>query len=161
MNDQDCARCSALDVATLETELTQAKKDADAAKAQIVDLTTKLADAEKKVTESEAKAKDATTALDAYRDAESKALIETITARSDFKADEVKGKTVEELRTIRLAIDKAKPPVAGTVKSVRHAGDSAMAGRPNVMQDGRIDPRISIMGNPVRQDDGSYKWVTD
>jgi hypothetical protein len=40
-------------------------------------------------------------------------------------------------------------------------GDSnpTSSSRANVTADGRIDPKKSIMGNPVRQPDGSVKWV--
>ena len=58
--------------------------------------------------ESEKKAKEATDALNQYREAEKKALIDSITQRSQFTADELKDKTVEELRLTHMAIDKAK-----------------------------------------------------
>jgi len=37
--------------------------------------------------------------------------------------------------------------------------DSVQRSRPNITADGKLDPRISIMGHPVRQADGSIKWV--
>ena len=37
--------------------------------------------------------------------------------------------------------------------------DNVQRSRPNITADGKLDPRISIMGHPVRQADGSIKWV--
>lgn len=143
--------CTELDIVTLQNQVVDLKKELDAAKTQVTDLTKKAADSEKAV-------KEATDALNLYREAEKKALIDSITAKSEFKTDELKDKPVEDLRIANLAIDKAKPP-AGTVKNVRGAGGDSASTRKNVLADGTIDPRISIMGHPVRQADGSVKWV--
>ena len=101
--------------------------------------------------------KRATDALNEYMAAEKKALLESIIAKSEFKADELKDRNVADLRIVSLAIDKAKPAPTGTVKNVRGA-DGAPT-RPNMTADGRIDPTISIMGHPEHQADGSVKWV--
>jgi hypothetical protein len=136
---------------TLEHEVVDLKKQLDAANANVKVLTDKA-------TESVELMKKATDALNEYMAAEKKALLESIIAKSEFKADELKDRNVADLRIVSLAIDKAKPAPTGTVKNVRGAGDSAST-RLNVMADGRIDPTISIMGHPERQADGSVKWV--
>ena len=146
---KDCKDCDDLDIATLQNVNADLKAKVDVQDIQIKDLTGKLADSEKKV-------KEAGDALGIYKAAEGKALIESITQHSQFKADELKDKTVEDLRVIHLAIDKANPP-EGTVKSVRGA-DGSKSTRANITADGKLDPRISIMGIPVRQADGSIKW---
>jgi hypothetical protein len=144
-----CNDCDELNLVTLQNDNADLKKKVDEAAVQVKDLTGKLADSEKK-------AKDATDALNLYKEAEKKALMDSITQRSQFKADELKDKSVEELRTIHVTIDKVKPP-EGTVKNVRGADGASPA--PNITADGRIDTTKSIMGNPVRQADGSIKWV--
>jgi len=147
--DKECKDCDELDLATLQNENADLKKKLDEATGQVKTLTDKVTDLEKKV-------KDATDALNQYREAEKKALIDSIAQRSEFKADELKDKPVEELRVIHLAIDKVKPP-AGSVKNVRGAGDGASTG-PNVLSDGRIDTTKSVMGRPKRNADGSIIW---
>lgn len=147
--DKDCTGCDELDIATLQNANTELKTKVDGLDVQVKDLTAKLTDSDKKV-------KEATDALNLYREAEKKALVDSITQRSQFKADELKDKSVEDLRVIHLAIDKAKPP-EGTVKSVRGADGASPA--PNITTDGRIDTTKSLMGLPVRQADGSFKWV--
>lgn len=144
--EKDCNDCDELNLATLQNENADLKKKLDEATGQVKTLTDKVADLEKKT-------KEATDALNQYREAEKKALIDSIAQRSEFKADELKDKSVEELRVIHLAIDKVKPP-AGTVKNVRGAGDGASSA-PNVLADGRIDTRKSVMGNPKRNADGT------
>ena len=148
--DKECKDCDELDLATLQNENADLKKKLDEATGQVKTLTDKVTDLEKKV-------KEATDALDQYREAEKKALIDSIAQRSEFKAEELKDKPVEELRVIHLAIDKVKPP-AGTVKNVRGAGDGAAR---NVTADGRIDTTKSVMGRPKRNADGSVTWVVD
>jgi hypothetical protein len=152
--DPNCKEgCTELDIATLENQITELKKERDDANAQVKILTDK-------VTESTELMKKATDALNEYMAAEKKALLESITAKSEFKVDELKDRTVADLRIVSLAIDKAKPASTGTVKNVRGAGDAGNPTRLNVMADGRINPTISIMGHPERQADGSVKWVT-
>jgi cell division septum initiation protein DivIVA len=147
---KDCKdNCDELDIATLQNANADLKTKVDALDVQVKDLTAKNVESEKKV-------KEATDALDKYKEAEGKALIESITQHSQLKADELKDRSVEELRIIHMAIDKANPP-EGTVKNVRGADGASAAS--NVMADGRIDLTKSIMGNPVRQADGSIKWV--
>lgn len=140
--------CDELDLATLQNANADLKAKVDELTGQVKDLTTKLADSETKV-------KEAGDALGAYKEAEKKGLIDSITQRSQFKADDLKDRSVEDLRVIHLAIDKAKPP-EGTVKNVRGA-DGAPT-RPNMTADGRIDPTKSIMGVPKRNADGSVTW---
>jgi hypothetical protein len=144
-----CNDCDELNLATLQNANADLKTKVDALDVQVKDLTAKLADSDKKV-------KEATDALNLYKEAEKKALVDSITQRSQFKVDELKDKTVEDLRVIHLAIDKAKPP-EGTVKSVRGA-DGTASTRPNITADGKLDVGISLMGIPVRQADGSVKW---
>jgi hypothetical protein len=134
----------------MQNENADLKKKLDEATTFGKDLTTKLADSDKKV-------KEATDALNLYKEAEKKALADSIIKRSEFKADELKDKTVEELRTIHVTIDKVKPP-EGTVKNVRGAGDGAPTAL-NVNAAGQIDTTKSIMGNPKRKADGSFEWV--
>jgi len=139
--------CDDVDKAALRHDLAEATKKLTDAETLVTKLTTDKTDAEKK-------AKDATDELDKYKAAEKTALIDSITKRSDFKTDDLKAKTIEDLRTMRQAIDHVK--IEGTVKSVRKAGDVE---RVNITADGKIDPSKSLMGNPVRQADGSFKWV--
>jgi hypothetical protein len=141
--------CDELDFAAMQNANADLKTQVDVLNGQVKDLTAKLADSEKKV-------KDGTDALNAYKTAEGKALIESITQHSQLKADELKDRSVEDLRIIHMAIDKAKPP-EGTVKNVRGA-DGSKSTRINVTADGKLDPNISLMGVPVRQADGSFKW---
>jgi formate-dependent nitrite reductase cytochrome c552 subunit len=146
---KDCKDCDELDIATLQNANADLKTKVDALDGQVKDLTAKLADSDKKV-------KEATDALGTYKAAEGKALIESITQHSQLKADELKDRSVEDLRIIHMAIDKAKP-AEGTVKNVRGA-DGSKSTRANVTADGKLDSGISIMGIPVRQADGSIKW---
>lgn len=145
--DKECKNCDELNLATMQTDNTELRKRIDAATAEIKELTVKAVDSEKK-------AKDALDQLNQYKEAEKKALLDSISKRSEFKADELASKTVEDLRVISVALDKAKPP-EGTVKNVRGA-DGAPAR--NVMADGRIDPTKSLMGSPKRMADGSITW---
>jgi phage shock protein A len=147
---KECNDCDELNLATLQNENADLKKKLDEATGQVKTLTDKAAELEKRI-------KEATDALNAYKEAEKKALIDSIVQRSEFKADELKDKPVEELRVIHLAIDKVKPP-AGTVKNVRGAGDGAAR---NLTADGRIDTTKSVMGEPKRNADGSVTWVVD
>jgi cell division septum initiation protein DivIVA len=149
MNDKCKDNCDELDFAAMQNDNADLRKKVDAFDAQIKDLTAKAADSEKK-------AKDANDILDKYIAAEKSSLVDSISKRSEFKADELAGKTVEELRVISVALDKAKPP-EGTVKNVRGA-DGAPA-RSNVMADGRIDATKSLMGSPKRNADGSIEWI--
>jgi uncharacterized coiled-coil protein SlyX len=152
--DPNCKEgCAELDVATLENTIAELKTQLATANDQVKTLT-------EKATESTDLMKRATDALNEYAAAEKKALIDSIILRSDFKADELKDMAVVELRTINVAIDKAKPRPAGTVKNVRGAGDGTPT-RLNITADGRVDPTKSIMGSPVRQADGSVKWIED
>lgn len=147
---KDCNdNCDELDIAALQNANADLKTQVDKLNGQVTDLTAKLVDSEKKV-------KEATDALGTYKTAESKALVDSITKHSQLKADELKDRSVEDLRTIHMAIDKANPP-EGTVKNVRGA-DGSVSTRANVTADGKLDPRISLMGVPVRQADGSIKW---
>ena len=144
---KECNDCDDLNVATLKNELAAATKKID-------DLTTQNKELTGKVTDAEKKAKDANDELTKYKEAEKKGLAESILKRSDFKAEDLKDKSVEDLRTIHAAIDHVK--IEGTVKNVRGAGDKLPL---NMTADGKIDPTKSVMGNPVRQADGSIKWV--
>lgn len=146
--ETDCKDCDELNLTALKNELDDARKKLDDVTAQNTELTAKLEASEKK-------AKEAGDALNQYREAEKKALLDSITQRSEFKADELKDKSVEDLRTIHLAIDKVKP--AGTVKNVRGAGDGASTA-PNILADGRVDATKSVMGKPKRNADGSITW---
>jgi hypothetical protein len=148
MNKECHENCDELNLATLQNDNAELRKKVETASAEIKELTAKAADSEKK-------AKDANDQLNKYIEAEKKALVDSISKRSEFKADELASKTVEELRVISVAIDKAKPP-EGTVKNVRGA-DGAPA-RPNIMADGRIDSTKSLMGTPKRNADGSITW---
>lgn len=148
MNDKCKENCDELDLATLQNDNAELRKKVEAANAEIKELTAKAIDSEKK-------AKDANDILSKYIEADKKSLVDSISKRSEFKADELASKTVDELRMISVAIDKAKPP-EGTVKNVRGA-DGAPA-RPNMMADGRIDSTKSLMGTPKRNADGSITW---
>lgn len=149
MTKDECKDCEDLNIATLQNDNADLKKKVDELTKLNTDLTTQVADRDKKV-------KDASDALNLYREAEKKGLVGSITQRTEFKADELKDRTVDELRVIHLAIDKVKPP-PGTVKNVR--GADGVSAAPNILSDGRLDLTKSMMGHPVRQADGSYKWV--
>jgi hypothetical protein len=142
--------CDDLDAAALKASL-------DEANTKIQKLEADLNTATAGKTEAEKKAKDATDELTKYQEAEKTALVDSISKRSDFKAEDLAKKTVDELRTIHLAIDHVK--VEGTVKNVRGAGDSTPIKAPNITADGKIDTRVSVMGQPVKQADGTIKWV--
>jgi hypothetical protein len=140
--------CDSLDIITLQNDNADLKKQLDAANANVKILTDK-------VTESTELMKKATVALDEYIAAEKKALLASIPSKSEFKADELKDKPLEELRTISLAIDKVP---TGTVKNVRGTG-AGLPTRPNITADGKVDPSKSLMGHPKLESDGSIKWV--
>jgi len=148
--ENDCENCDKFDVIALKNEIADQKKKVD-------DLTAKNTDLQGKLTTAEKAGKEATDSLNQYREAEKKALLDSIVKRTDFKLDDIKGKSVEELRTIHSTVDHIKPP-EGTVKNTRPAGDNLPK---NVMADGRIDPTKSIMGQPQRQADGSIKWIVN
>lgn len=145
--DKECKNCDELNLATMQTDNADLRKKVDAATAEIKELTAKAVD-------SETKAKAALDQLNKYIAAEKSGLVDSISKRSEFKADELASKSVEDLRVISVALDKAKPP-EGTIKNVRGA-DGASAR--NVMADGRIDPTKSLMGSPKRMADGSITW---
>lgn len=148
--ENDCENCDKFDIAALRNEIADAKTKFDALTVENTELKGKLTTAEKA-------AKDATDSLNQYRDAERKALLDSIVKKTDFKAEDLKEKTVEDLRNIHAAIDHVKPP-EGTVKNARGAGEPLPK---NMTADGKIDPTKSVMGQPVRQADGSIKWVVD
>jgi hypothetical protein len=146
-NEKDCKECDELDLATLKNELTDTRKKVDDLTAQNKELTGKLEASEKK-------AKEAGDTLNQYREAEKKALLESIVKRSDFKPEDLKDKSVEELRTIHTTIDHVKPPDLGTVKNVRGAGDGASSLPANFTADGKIDITKSLVGAPKKGADG-------
>jgi predicted RNase H-like nuclease (RuvC/YqgF family) len=144
--ENDCAECDKVDIATLKTELAEQKKKNDEFTTQNKDLQAKLDEATKV-------AKAATDSLNQYRDAEKKALADSIIKRTDFKAEDLKDKSVEDLRNIHSALDHAK--VDGTVKPVRGTGAD------NKVEVDLRKPNDAILsiGRPERQADGSIKWV--
>jgi polyhydroxyalkanoate synthesis regulator phasin len=144
--ENDCADCDKFDIATLKTELAASTKKVDELTTQGKDMQTKLDEATKV-------AKAATDSLNRYRDAEKKALVDSIVKRTDFKAEDLKDKSVEDLRNVHQALDHFK--VDGTVKPVRGAGADSKV---------EVDLRkandvILAIGRPERQADGSMKWV--
>lgn len=146
--------CDEFDIAALQNEIATLRKENE-------DLTKERDGFKVKFETSEKTVKETGDALTAYKNAERKALIDSIAEKSEFKADELKDTPVEELRLIHSAIDKAKPaPPQGTVKNVRGAGDGAPT-RPDVAPDGRIDATKSLLGNPKRNADGSLARNAD
>jgi predicted RNase H-like nuclease (RuvC/YqgF family) len=148
--ENDCENCDKFDIAALRNEIADTKKKLD-------EFTAKNTELQGKLTAAEKTGKEATDSLNQYREAEKKALLDSIAKRTDFKVDDIKDKSVEELRTINATVDHIKPP-EGTVKNTRGAGEPLPKNR---AADGRIDPTKSIMGNPKRNADGSFTWVVD
>jgi len=144
--------CDQLDVIALKQAVDEYKKQVDTLTTQNKDLTAKQADADKKL-------KEATDALNQYKEAEKKGLVEDIAKAADYKPEDLAKKPVEELRVIHDAISKVKKASDASVKNVRNAGGALPTLAPNITADGKIDPTKSIMGNPVKQADGSFKWV--
>jgi hypothetical protein len=63
-------------------------------------------------------------------------LIDEIVKKSKFTADELKDKSVDELRVASVSLDKAKFPAKGIGK----AGDSGTEAKPSGLTAGRWDP---------------------
>ncbi len=148
MKNEDCSSCDQFEALALKNEMDTLKKERDTLTGQNKELSTKVADSDKKL-------KEATDALNGYKEAEKKALVDSIVAKTEFKADDLGKKPVEELRVIYDAIEKVKKAGSdATVKNVRSAGDNAPPTRLNVSTDGRIDPTKSLMGHPKKGADG-------
>jgi predicted nuclease with TOPRIM domain len=145
--ENDYADCDKFDIATLRTELATSTKKVDEFTAKNTELTTKLADAEKK-------AKEATDELNKYVEAEKKALADSIVKRTDFKAEDLKDKSVVDLRNIHSALDHFK--VDGTVKPVRGSGSDGTKLDIDIRQSHDV---IVPVGKPKRNADGSIEWV--
>jgi len=145
MENKENCDCQDLDLAAIKTELADYKSKVDAVTRERDELRAKLEAAEKA-------GKDAVAMLDEYRAAEKKALVESIMKHSEFKADELNEKSVEELRLIHTAIDRVKPQ--GTVKNVRGTDGETRIGNVPISADGRIDNTKSPVGYPKRGTDG-------
>jgi hypothetical protein len=82
--------------------------------------------------------------------------IEADDARADSIAESPMWKDPDiHKKLAAMRVEQAQKQQAEESRSeTKHYIDSA----PNVTVDGKIDPTISVMGQPVRQADGSIKW---
>ena len=90
-----------------------AKMSTDQVRAQNVELTQKIKGKDEIITDLTKQLKEANDVLEGQ---EKERLISEILPRSNFKADELAGKTVEQLKDIRATLGMAMPPKVNSVR---------------------------------------------